>query len=160
MSDSAQQDSAFYSRRQFFVVMGSGALAVATVGGIALTGEFLEPNVLYEPPNKFLVGTPDQYPLDSVFFMAKPQIFIIREAAGYFYTLSAVCTHLGCIVNWKPQEGAIACPCHGSRFNKTGEVIAGPAPKPLNHFAMSLTVDGYLQVDKGILVDPEVILKV
>ncbi|MCH7782785.1 ubiquinol-cytochrome c reductase iron-sulfur subunit [candidate division KSB1 bacterium] len=156
----AQKDDSVYGRRQFFVAMGSGALALATTGGLVLTGNFLRPNVLFEPPAKFLVGKPNQYPLDSVVYLAKPKILVIREKEGYFYALSTVCTHLGCIVNWKAQEEIIACPCHGSRFNKLGEVTGGPAPKPLPHFAMNLTVDGYLEVDKNVLVDLSDVLKI
>lgn len=155
-----QKNESFYDRRQFFVALGSGALAVATTGGMVLTGDFLRPNVLFEPPAKFLVGKPNQYPLDSVVYLAKPKIMVIREKEGYFYAISTVCTHLGCIVNWKAQEKIIACPCHGSRFNKLGEVISGPAPKSLPHFAMNLTVDGYLEVDKNILVELSDVLKI
>lgn len=160
MSNRAQEESPLCSRRKFFVALGGGALAVATGGGLVLTGDFLTPNVLFEPPSKFLVGKPDQYALDSVIYLSKSKVFIIREEAGYFYALSAVCTHLGCIVNWKLQDDFIACPCHGSRFNRIGEVIDGPAPKPLQHFAMSLTDEGFLVVDKEIIVDFSEILKV
>ncbi|MBW7995614.1 MAG: Rieske 2Fe-2S domain-containing protein [Candidatus Glassbacteria bacterium] len=160
MSDRPQEENSFYSRRKFFVALGSGALAAATGGGLVLTGEFLTPNVLFEPPSRFLVGTPDQYSLGSVVYLTKAKVFIIRDEAGYFYALSAVCTHLGCIVNWKLQDEFIACPCHGSRFNKIGEVIDGPAPEPLNHFAMNLTEEGFLEVDKEIIVDLFEILKV
>lgn len=149
-----------YDRRQFFVAMGTGALALATTGGLVLTGDFLRPNVLFEPPAKFLVGKPNQYPLNSVVYLAKPMILVVREKEGYFYALSTVCTHLGCMVNWKAQEEIIACPCHGSRFNKLGEVTGGPAPKPLPHFAMNLTVDGYLEVDKNIIVEQSDVLKI
>lgn len=160
MSNRALREDAFNSRRQFFVALGSGALAVATAGGLVVTGEFLRPNVLFEPPRKFLVGKPDQYSLDTVVYLSKPKVFIVREEAGYFYALSAVCSHLGCIVNWRLQDGLIACPCHGSRFNKIGEVIDGPASEPLERFAMSLTAEGALQVNKDIIVDSSEILKV
>lgn len=45
--------------------------------------------------------------------------------------LEQTCTHLGCPVAWTPAGNTFNCPCHGSVFNKVGQRIAGPAPKPL-----------------------------
>ena len=50
-----------------------------------------------------------------------------RDTAGHVHTLSAVCPHLGGIVRWNSSEKTWDCPCHGSRFDKLGEVINGPA---------------------------------
>ncbi|HDY89067.1 MAG TPA: Rieske (2Fe-2S) protein [bacterium] len=148
------------SRKQFFIALGSGAIAVATVGGLVLTGEFINPNVLFEPPTKFLIGKPNQYALDSVLYLTKPKVLIFRENEGYFYAISSICTHLGCIVRWIPEENKLRCPCHGSQFNKQGDVIGGPAPKPLQHIAITLTSEGYLEIDRSVIVDPSVILKI
>ncbi len=54
-----------------------------------------------------------------------------RDAGGGIHLHSAVCPHLGCIVAWNPTEQTWDCPCHGSRFRATGEVIAGPAENDL-----------------------------
>jgi glycine/D-amino acid oxidase-like deaminating enzyme/nitrite reductase/ring-hydroxylating ferredoxin subunit len=54
-----------------------------------------------------------------------------RDLKGNVTTLSPVCTHLGCIVNWNAAEATWDCPCHGSRFKPTGQVLTGPAESPL-----------------------------
>jgi Rieske Fe-S protein len=54
-----------------------------------------------------------------------------RDPKGNVVTLSPVCTHLGCLVSWNAAESTWDCPCHGSRFKPTGQVLAGPAEAPL-----------------------------
>jgi Rieske Fe-S protein len=54
-----------------------------------------------------------------------------RDAKGHVNLCSPVCTHLQCIVAWNPAEQTWDCPCHGSRFKPTGEVISGPAEEAL-----------------------------
>jgi glycine/D-amino acid oxidase-like deaminating enzyme/nitrite reductase/ring-hydroxylating ferredoxin subunit len=61
---------------------------------------------------------------------ARP-IAIYRDENGVNHEMSAVCTHLGCIVHWNDVANTWDCPCHGSRFQPTGEVLNGPAPERL-----------------------------
>jgi len=59
------------------------------------------------------------------------KIAAYRDTDGAVHKRSAVCPHMGCIVRWNSAEKTWDCPCHGSRFRPTGEVIAGPAEGPL-----------------------------
>jgi glycine/D-amino acid oxidase-like deaminating enzyme/nitrite reductase/ring-hydroxylating ferredoxin subunit len=59
------------------------------------------------------------------------QLAIYRDGAGVLHERSAVCTHMGCLVRWNSFEKSWDCPCHGSRFAPTGQVLTGPAVDPL-----------------------------
>ena len=54
-----------------------------------------------------------------------------RDRDGSLTLRSAICTHMGCVVAWNPAERSWDCPCHGSRFTTSGDVISGPAESPL-----------------------------
>jgi cytochrome b6-f complex iron-sulfur subunit len=70
-------------------------------------------------------------------FRGHPAV-VLQQKAGQFIALSAVCTHLGCIVKWLPDKDEFLCPCHGGRYSPTGEVLGGPPPKPLESYPVSV----------------------
>ncbi|HAL56875.1 MAG TPA: Rieske (2Fe-2S) protein [Bacteroidetes bacterium] len=148
------------TRRYFLEAIGGGAIGIAAAGSAMLTAQFLSPNVLREPSLRFKAGPTENFPPDSVTLQKEQKVFIVRPKEGHFYAMSAVCTHLGCITNWKTEEGIVACPCHGSRFDSEGIVLDGPAPRSLQRFAMTLDEQGELVVDKGVIVGEEVFLRV
>jgi cytochrome b6-f complex iron-sulfur subunit len=161
MADETKKEAAqLVTRRYFLEAVGGGAIGIAATGSVVLTAQFLSPNVLREPPSKFKAGSVEEFPAGSVTQNKEQKVFIVRAKEGYFYTVSAVCTHLGCIVNWKTEEGIIACPCHGSKFDREGRFIEGPAPRSLPRFSMTMDDQGQLIVDKGVVVGEEVFLKV
>ncbi len=147
------------TRRDFLNEVSAGALAVAGLGSAVVIYQYFSPNVLFEPAMTFRAGNPDLFPENSVSYLQDQQVYIVRTPAG-FYAVSAVCTHLGCITQWKPEANQIACPCHGSKFQPDGTKIEGPAPRPLPHFAITLTADGELLVDKLQTVRSTQVLKV
>lgn len=154
MAEEKQNRPSELNRRQFFVKLGAGSLAVAGLGGCVFGLQYLAPSVLYEASPIINVGKPEHYPVDSVTLDPRYGIFVVRLQEG-FYALSAVCTHLGCLSVWKPETGTIACPCHGSSFQRDGRVIAGPAPRPLPWLKMWTTDDGSLMVDRSTTVAPQ-----
>ena len=147
------------TRRQFFYMLGNGSILVALGGTGIFTYQYLSPNVLFEPPTAFKAGKPSNFSLDSWTFIEARKLFVVHDKKGFF-AISAVCTHLGCTVRWIEGENQFHCPCHGSFFTNDGKVKGGPAPRPLDCFAMSIATDGELIVDTGKIVDRETRLKV
>ena len=142
----------------------TGALGAMTLG----TVRFLYPNVLNEPPSKFKAGFPDAFEEGKVTDRFKDQNTWVVKAEGKIYALSTTCTHLGCTPNWLEREQKFKCPCHGSGFYITGINFEGPAPRPLERWAVSIGDDGQLVVDKskkfqyerGEWTNPESFIKV
>jgi cytochrome b6-f complex iron-sulfur subunit len=146
-------------RRAF--LFGMSALAVgftalsATMGlWTAGTIRFMFPNILREPPSRFKVGSPDQFAPGQVETKYKAQfgVWIVNtefQGEQEIVALRSVCTHLGCTPNWLEAEQKFKCPCHGSGFYKDGVNFEGPAPRPLERFAISIANDGQIEVDKS-----------
>ena len=158
--DKDEENQGLMSRRYFLELVGFGSIAVTAAGSAVLTVEYLSPNALLEPSPTFKAGLVNEFTPNSVTKMKEEKVYIVRAKEGYFYAISDVCTHLGCITNWLPDEHTIACPCHGSRFDMEGNVIHGPAPRPLPRYAITLNEKGQLVVDKAQIVNENVILKV
>jgi len=144
--------------REAFVKLGIGAACVAGAGAAVFGFEFLSPNVLYEASPIVNAGKPDGYQLGSVTQDLNAGIYVIHGPEG-FYSLSAVCTHLGCLTAWNADLGIIACPCHGSKFNELGEKIDGPAPRGLPWLRVWLSDEGDLMVDRSTTILPKQFLR-
>ncbi len=83
--------------------------------------------------NEVQIATAGEVPVGSAkkFTFNTKAAVLLNTPAGY-RAFGAVCTHLGCIAYWKPDENDIFCPCHLGRYNpNTGAVISGPPPSPL-----------------------------
>ena len=149
------------TRRKLLSRLGLGATLLAIGGQAYAVLRSLVPNVLYENPQRFKVGTIDQF-AEGAKFIDDKRIFIFREK-NTFHCISATCTHLGCTVKMNRLSQAksvsvrgrqvneqveFACPCHGSKYYGDGTNYAGPAPKPLAHYKLEVAPeDGQLIVD-------------
>ena len=136
------------------LIIGFVSLAVTNILWVLGLARYMFPNVLIEPPTRFKVGFPDDFAPGQVETKFKAQfgIWLVRyeyEGQAQIYALKSVCTHLGCTPNWLEGEQKFKCPCHGSGFYKDGVNFEGPAPRPLERYAISLADDGQLEVDKS-----------
>lgn len=160
--------SFLYRSGRFLVVAVAGSFLA--VGFSALTAtfslwtlgfaRFMFPNILTEPPSRFKVGFPADFPPGAVEEKFKAQFGVWIAKAEYngqmqIYALKTVCTHLGCTPNWLEGEQKFKCPCHGSGFYKDGINFEGPAPRPLERYAISLASDGQIEVDKSKIFQEE-----
>ena len=139
------------NRRSFLSWLSIGwmAFAAATGGFFISMIRFLFPNVLFEPPQSFKIGYPDDFESGKVDLRFKKQynVWIVRDEVKII-ALSTVCTHLGCTPNWLETERKFKCPCHGSGFRASGVNFEGPAPRPLERYKISIANDGQILVDK------------
>jgi cytochrome b6-f complex iron-sulfur subunit len=118
----------------------------------------LYPNALYERSRRFKVGYPSDFPEDSITNMADERIVIYNVPGEGLYAMSAVCTHLGCVV--QESENGLFCPCHGSLFDQQGRVKAGPAPRALPWHRITMSFDGQLVVDSNEEIEPGEMFKI
>lgn len=157
------------SRRKLISRIGVGATLLAIGGQAYAFIRSLVPNVLYEDPQRFKVGTVDQFG-EGAKFIEDKRVYIFREK-NTFHCISASCTHLGCTVKMQrlsqpkkitvrgraiDEQVEFACPCHGSKYYGDGTNYAGPAPRPLAHFKLEVAPeDGQLVVDTSQTVSQD-----
>lgn len=135
------------SRREFLGwALGFSLVGLFGQAGIALFN-FFKPRV--EPGlfgNKVVAGQVNEFRPGTVSHIPKGRFYISRLEDGSLLALWHRCTHLGCTVPWREDEHQFHCPCHSSLFNTKGEVMGGPAPRPLDIFPIEI-VEGKVIVD-------------
>jgi cytochrome b6-f complex iron-sulfur subunit len=117
-----------------------GAVCAAPVLGMIL--QYVTPVSAKGSTQSVLVGKEGDFAVGSVKIVRvnKDPVLLIHTPGGQFRALSARCTHLGCVVQYQDSPTPhFGCNCHGSQFDMNGVNIAGPAPKPLPPFRVTLT---------------------
>ena len=94
------------------------------------------------------IGNVSSFPLGS--FSVAGSIYFLGHDAGGLYAMSMQCTHAGCGVDMSGSQ--LLCPCHGSRFDHLGNVLQGPATKPLPHYPVIVDATGNITVDRFTVV--------
>lgn len=129
------EEEAGLTRRGFLKYLMVIFSAVATVAGVLVpvVGYLWPPRVkVGQAGGRVAVADEGEIPpgKGQVVSVANKPVIVLHTEDG-FKALSAVCTHLGCIVYWDESKQVIACPCHAAFFNANGSVISGPPPAPL-----------------------------
>ena len=112
--------------------------------GSGLAG-FSYPNVNFEPGNGLPGGVPGDYM--ALMNVGKTNLVFDGYKRGS-WSLSNICTHLGCIPNEGFLPNEFKCPCHGSGYYMNGINFEGPAPRPLERYKIGINAEGLIKVDK------------
>jgi cytochrome b6-f complex iron-sulfur subunit len=132
------------SRRRFLDYL-LGTSALATLGAIVypILKFMSPPQVIESTENSVVAAKLSEVPVNSgkIFkFGSKPGI-LVRTPEGELKACSAVCTHLECIVQYRPDTMQIWCACHNGQYNLSGKNIGGPPPRPLEEFKVNTRGD-------------------
>ncbi|MDD2734830.1 MAG: ubiquinol-cytochrome c reductase iron-sulfur subunit [Desulfuromonadaceae bacterium] len=120
------------SRRTFLAVCLGGLGSIATAAVAWPLFRYLSPRSGSGTSGKVVIPDAEVREGEAKFFeYAGSSAVLIRKRGGELIALSAVCTHLGCIVQWEKDKQDFLCPCHGGHYSADGAVTAGPPPKPL-----------------------------
>ena len=130
------------TRRSFLNIIWIGLGLVVLAEFIAVAFAFLRPHKLKvrgeNADSIITAGAVESFTPNSVTAFVRGKFYLARLEGGGFLALSRTCTHLGCSVPWVEKEMKFACPCHGSAFDITGNVINAPAPRPLDIYPITI----------------------
>ena len=141
------------SRREFLWYAWASSLALFMVGSGGATIAFMYPRFKEgQFGGKFAMGHVDDIEDGSVTVSREGKFFLVRDGDD-FMALYQVCTHLGCLLRQTPD--GYACPCHGSKYDEAGTLVASPAPRDMDQFAVEVTEGGQVVVDTGVRVKGE-----
>jgi len=135
--------------RRSFLKLAWIAIGIAALGEtLWVVASFLKPRSLAPKSEGRLVvaGPSDAFAAGSVTAFPAGKFYLVRLADGGFLALHRQCTHLGCSVPWDEASGRFKCPCHASVFDLRGDVLAPPAPRPLDIFPVRIE-NGIVKVD-------------
>jgi len=126
------------SRRTFIATLS------ALICSALLLRRYLTPRTVSAAKALARVARAD-IPAQGALVFREARVAVVRSGDD-IYALSLVCTHLGCTVNLTPD--GLSCPCHGSRFDRGGNVVQGPADRPLRRMRVEER-EGWIEVMTG-----------
>ena len=137
-----EKEKAEPTRRSFLNILWLILGGVALAEFVAVAFAFLRPRKLTargeDTDSIIAAGAAERFAPNSVTAFVRGKFYLARLEDGGFLALSRTCTHLGCSVPWIEKEMKFACPCHGSAFDITGNVIEAPAPRALDIYPITI----------------------
>jgi cytochrome b6-f complex iron-sulfur subunit len=124
------------------------------VAGIAMTtGGCSSPGASPAPVGDVAAGNVADLPVGSLDVVGSEPVCIGRDGGG-IYAMTLTCTHAGCDMgeNGTVSDRGLFCGCHGSEFDANGNVVRGPATRPLDHFDVTADASGNLVIHGGEIV--------
>jgi cytochrome b6-f complex iron-sulfur subunit len=128
------------SRRTFVDWVIKGGLLVALAGALYPALSYLRPVMRRGSISEMEeVGSVDDIPVwgGKKVIVGGSAVLVVRTP-NEFKAFSAICTHLGCLVDWDDQKRQIVCPCHAGVFDLDGRRISGPPPRPLPVYTVNV----------------------
>jgi cytochrome b6-f complex iron-sulfur subunit len=126
-------------RRKFLGTCLAGATVAAVAAAAYPVFRYLAPTSTQQGAEKVSFQASEVPEGEAKFFQfAGSSAVLVKTKAGELIALSAVCTHLGCIVQWEKDQQDFLCPCHAGRYAPNGTVLAGPPPRPLAKIPVTL----------------------
>ena len=132
-------------RRDFLKFITNTFFGLSGLLGLGGLARFFSYHPDPGPQTEFDLGSTDEYPVGQQIIRLDIPAIIVRIDEG-FKAISLVCTHLGCTVETGEESGEFICPCHGSRYNKDGNLLEGPATKDLPRYRIEQREDGTLRL--------------
>jgi cytochrome b6-f complex iron-sulfur subunit len=144
------------TRRGLLAFFGWGTIALVSLQAVVAFLFYFWPRKTSTFGSKVSAGSPNDFKVGDVKYFVEGKFYLSRLQEG-FMALYQKCPHVGCTVPWRPefthpnapgQQGLFRCPCHGSTYLPNGQIIFGPAPRPMDYMRIT-NEGGRLMVDTG-----------
>ena len=155
-ADAAIGPGAGTTRRGLIAFFGWGTIALVSLQAVVAFLFYFWPRKTSTFGSVVSAGSPNDFKVGDVKYFVQGKFYLSRLQEG-FIALYQKCPHVGCTVPWRPefthpnapgQTGLFRCPCHGSTDLPNGQIIFGPAPRPMDYMRIT-NQGGTLMVDTG-----------
>jgi cytochrome b6-f complex iron-sulfur subunit len=130
------------TRRQFLAALSRVFLGLWGLGAIGVIAAYLRPRSRGEQVSERIVraGQLEELRIGEARLVrhGTTPFFIVRLDGSRVIALSAVCTHLRCMLDYDRERKGLVCPCHAGRFDLAGNVLSGPPPRALASYDVTL----------------------